>query len=87
LVLGGETRAPHRFGLDQEFAEDPNTGVLLDLLYRKFLPQFKNPELVVDFPKVSCKLRPGGTHRADIVVLVWGQPARHALFRHVETGT
>eukprot|EP00667_Euglena_gracilis_P000034 EG_transcript_34 len=54
---------------DEDFAEDPNTSVLLDLLYHKFLPQLRQPELVVDFPKVCCKYyRNGGLQRGDVVV-------------------
>jgi len=54
---------------EDEFAEDPNTGVLLDLLYTKFLPTFIAPQLVTEFPKVCCKHRQGGRQRFDLVVV------------------
>lgn len=64
---GGVARLPHpapALRCDEDFAEDPNTSVLLDLLYHKFLPQLRQPELVVDFPKVCCGRRPGPHFKA-----------------------
>ena len=41
----------------------------MDLLYNKYLETMKDPQLVVDFPRVTCKYRQGGSQRFDMVMV------------------